>query len=60
MILPLYRRGESVAGYVQRCRASRDMRTLPLDSRLKTQLCTEQVEQARFYLRQPFNSQGEE
>ena len=57
MILPLYNRGESEAGYVQRCRASREMRVLPLDSRYKTQLCKEQVEQARFYLRQPFNEQ---
>lgn len=60
MILPIYNRGESIAGYTQRCRASRDMRVLPLDSRLKTQLCREHAEQARFYLRQPFNSQGEE
>lgn len=57
MILPIYRRGESEAGYIQRCRASRDMRVLPLDSRYKTQLCREQVEHARFYLRQPFNEQ---
>ena len=60
MILPIYNRGESEAGYVSRCRASREMRLLPLDSRYKTQICKEQVEHARFYLRQPFNSQGEE
>ena len=57
MILPIYNRGESEAGYVQRCRASREMRSLPLDSRLKTQLCREQVDHARLYLRQPFNEQ---
>lgn len=57
MILPVYKRGESEAGYVQRCRASREMRRLPLDSRLKTLLCKEHVEKARYYLRQPFNEQ---
>jgi len=55
MILPKYIRGESITGYAQRCRGSREMRTLPLDSRLKTQLCREHAEVAREYLRQPFN-----
>ena len=57
MILPKYVRGESVGGYVTRCRGSREMRTLPLDSRLKTQLCKEHAEVAREYLRQPFKEQ---
>lgn len=58
MILPKYIRGESIAGYTQRCRGSRNMRTLPLDSRLKTQLCKEHAEVAREYIRQPFNEQN--
>ena len=60
MILPKYIRGESIAGYTQRCRGSREMRTLPLDSRLKTQLCKEHAEVAREYIRQPFNEQKKE
>ena len=54
MILPKYIRGESLAGYTSRCRSSRDMRVLPLDSRYKTQLCSEHAQVAREYLRQPF------
>ena len=60
MILPKYIRGESIAGYTQRCRGSREMRVLPLDSRLKTQLCREHAEVAREYIRQPFNEQKKE
>ena len=56
MILPKYIRGESIAGYTQRCRSSRDMRVLPLDSRYKTQLCQEHAEVAREYIRQPFDT----
>jgi len=41
MILPEYRRGESIVGYTQRCRSSREMRNLPLASVFKTQLCEE-------------------
>jgi len=41
MILPEYRRNESLTGYVQRCRSSREMRDLPLASVYKTQLCEE-------------------
>ena len=41
MILPEYRRGESIVGYVNRCRSSREMRELPLASSYKTQLCEE-------------------
>jgi len=51
MILPIYNRGESESGYIQRCRASREMRGLPLDSSYKTKLCKQQVDHARLYLR---------
>jgi hypothetical protein len=54
MIVPKYIRGESIAGYTQRCRGSREMRRLPLDGRYKTQICQEHAELAREYIRQPF------
>ena len=41
MILPEYRRGESIVGYTQRCRSSSEMRRLPLASVYKTQICEE-------------------
>lgn len=47
MILPEYRRNESIAGYTQRCRSSKEMRELPLASNLKTQLCKESGELQR-------------
>lgn len=54
MILPKYIRGESIAGYTQRCMSNREMRRLPLDTSLKRQLCKEHAEVARDYIRQPF------
>ena len=57
MIIPQYRRGESVAGFTQRCMSNREMRNVPLDTSIKRQLCREHAEQAREYLRQPFNQE---
>ena len=57
MIIPQYRRGESVAGFTQRCMSNREMRNVPLDTAIKRQLCREHAEQAREYLRQPFNQE---
>ena len=54
MIVPEYVRGESIAGYTQRCRGSREMRQLPLTTRYKTQICQEHAELARKYLGQRF------
>jgi hypothetical protein len=51
MILPEYRRNESLTGYVQRCRGTREMRELPLASVLKTQLCKESGELQRKQMR---------
>ena len=58
MITPKYIRGESIAGYTQRCMSSREMRKLPLDTSLKRKICKDHAELARDYLNQPFNSQG--
>jgi len=57
MIIPEYRRGESIAGFTQRCLANREMRRLPFDPAIKRVLCREHAEQAREYLRQPFNEE---
>jgi hypothetical protein len=51
MILPEYRRNESITGYVQRCRGTREMRELPLASVFKTQLCRESGELQRRQMR---------
>ena len=44
MILPERRRGDSNAGYVQRCLNTREMRELPLAYQYKRQLCEESGE----------------
>jgi hypothetical protein len=56
MIVPHYRRGESIAGYTQRCVSNREMRRLPIDVSIKRQICKEHAEHAREYLKQPFNT----
>ena len=57
MIIPEYIRGESIAGFTQRCLSNREMRRIPLDPAIKSVLCREHAEQAREYLRQPFNQE---
>jgi len=47
MIIPEYRRNESIAGYTQRCLANRELRRLPFDPAIKRVLCREHAEQAR-------------
>lgn len=54
MYLPEYKRGESLAGYVSRCSASRDMVNNVGQIGVRRTICQEHAEQMRKALRQPF------
>lgn len=51
MIIPELKRGESKSSYIQRCRAGRDMSSLPLASVFKTNICEDSYEVQRKILR---------
>ena len=55
MYLPNYRRGESIAGYVSRCSASRDMVNNVGQIGVRRAICQEHAEQIRDAMRQPFS-----
>ena len=52
--LPKYRRGESLAGYISRCSATRRMTTSVPSQRDRVGICQEHALQSRELLRQPF------
>lgn len=52
-LLPTYRRGESLIGYVVRCSTGRLSRSIPQVA-LRQQICQEHAEQMREAMRQPF------
>lgn len=55
MYLPIYRRGESIAGYVSRCSASRDMVNNVGQIGVRRTICQEHAEQMRDAMKQPFS-----
>lgn len=54
MYLPIYKRGESISGYVSRCSASADMVKNVDNISVRRNICKEHAEQMREALRQPF------
>jgi hypothetical protein len=54
MYLPIYKRGESISGYVSRCSASPDMVRNVGQIGVRQSICKEHAEQMRVALRQPF------
>jgi hypothetical protein len=52
--LPEYRRGESIAGYVSRCRGGRMLTAAIPNISYRGSVCKEHAEQSRVLLRQPF------
>ena len=52
--LPEYRRGESLEGYISRCRGGRFIITAVPNITDRGNICREHAEQSRKLLRQPF------
>jgi hypothetical protein len=52
--LPEYRRGESLEGYVSRCRGGRLLTTAVPSITIRGNICKDHAEQSRKLLRQPF------
>jgi len=52
--LPIYNRGESIAGYVSRCSSSADMVKNVGQIGVRRNICQEHAEQIRSAMRQPF------
>ena len=55
MYLPIYNRGESIAGYVSRCSSSADMVKNVGQIGVRRNICKEHADQMRMALRQPFS-----
>ena len=54
MYLPIYKRGESIVGYVSRCSNTSEMVKNVGQIGVRQSICKEHAEQMRLALRQPF------
>lgn len=54
MYLPIYKRGESISGYVARCSTTADMVNNVGQIGVRRSICKEHAEQIRVAIRQPF------